>query len=1269
MTNYLSGLKLLLFVVCIFAGQSAASQSWKWVNPVSSPGIERGYDVAVDSAGERVTVVGSWDGTDLSAQLGSDFAAGGGGLDGLVAQYDLNGTLIWAFALANAGDNEVLAVEVDEVGDIYIAGYFTNSLNFQGVGGRSEILVNPSGSNAFLAKYDTLGNLMWTVNNGAIGDARGLGVVVDTLGAYTTGTYAGALNFVSAATAPLFTLIPGIAGAPVGSMFTAHYDTSGTLVWVADGGLIGTDAGRDLALNANTLYVTGNYQSALFDIWDGTRPGAPSASLVNSGGDDAFFMALDRTTGTLKWATSIICVDDDFGNAIGVWNDRVLVHGSMGISPLAIFPNGVTPTVSGTRNLQDAYVTALDTGTGNTVWARIEAGAGDDFGQDLSIVPGGDFLVTGGFLTDINFSGTVLTATGQRDLYVAKYESATGNLLYAKQPPMADHDQGLGIAAYSDERAFVTGEFRSVALFPPQLPTTHPSNDNLFLAECREGVVAVDDSICTLFETPSIVLPFDNDFGPFPHTHVGTIVVGPTNGAAIFIGTDSISYTPNTGFTGLDSIAYRVCDSLNSCDTAWVFFPVIPVPTVTYTGLAAGYCPGSPADVLTASPTGGVFAGPGISGSTFSSQMAGPGVHIVSYTFTTTEGCIAVDSQAVTVGDTVPTSIVNLDIFHCINDSPAVLVGNPAGGTFTGPGVGGGVFDPVGAGIGGPYNVKYTFTDTIGCSYSDSLWLFVLPLPSVTLSGLGSQYCSSDPSILLTGTPGGGMFSGSGMVGGTFEPGRAGPGTHDIVYSWADVNGCIGYDTVAVTVVEPPTSFTGLSPVACIDGAPDTLVGSPAGGGFFGPGVNGSLFYPDSAGLGIHLIIYEITDTAGCVGRDTQFVEVFDLPTPTFSTLPSMTCVSATAITLNAQPGGGNYAGPGVSGNIFDPSLAGIGTHTLIYTLTNANGCTGADTVTIQVAAALTVTLSGLNPTYCGGDAAVNLTGSPTGGVFSGPGISGTQFDPFIAGAGVHTISYVVTSGGCTDSTSQLVAVNAAPEVTVAILAPFYCESDAEVDLNPNPPGGTFVGPVTTSNTFDPAQAGVGNHTVTYLFTDTNGCTDSASTFTEVSELPFPINAGPDQNLFIGTGTELAADPPTVGQGSWSVMQGNGIFSDQGSPTSTFSDIAEGTNILVWSVENGACQLSDEMNITLFDFPEERGVSPNNDGVNDVLILPGIKSFPGTAVRIYTRWGSLVWESENYDDDWGGTNQAGTALPDDTYFYTIELPEGQQYKGFIFLKR
>ena len=48
------------------------------------------------------------------------------------------------------------------------------------------------------------------------------------------------------------------------------------------------------------------------------------------------------------------------------------------------------------------------------------------------------------------------------------------------------------------------------------------------------------------------------------------------------------------------------------------------------------------------------------------------------------------------------------------------------------------------------------------------------------------------------------------------------------------------------------------------------------------------------------------------------------------------------------------------------------------------------------------------------------------------------------------------------------------------------------------------------------------------------------------------------------------------------------------------------------------------------------GISPDGDGKNDVLIIPGIKAQKNNRIAIYNRWGSLVYEKENYQNDWGG---------------------------------
>ena len=60
-------------------------------------------------------------------------------------------------------------------------------------------------------------------------------------------------------------------------------------------------------------------------------------------------------------------------------------------------------------------------------------------------------------------------------------------------------------------------------------------------------------------------------------------------------------------------------------------------------------------------------------------------------------------------------------------------------------------------------------------------------------------------------------------------------------------------------------------------------------------------------------------------------------------------CINDAAVAVVGTPAGGVYAGTGLTGNSFNPSTAGIGTHEITYTITNAAGCSNTDTVTYVV--------------------------------------------------------------------------------------------------------------------------------------------------------------------------------------------------------------------------------------------------------------------------------------------------------------------------------
>ena len=133
------------------------------------------------------------------------------------------------------------------------------------------------------------------------------------------------------------------------------------------------------------------------------------------------------------------------------------------------------------------------------------------------------------------------------------------------------------------------------------------------------------------------------------------------------------------------------------------------------------------------------------------------------------------------------------------------------------------------------------------------------------------------------------------------------------------------------------------------------------------------------------------------------------------------------------------------------------------------------------------------------------LTATPSGGTFSGPGVSlvsgSYYFTPSAAGgAGLKTISYTSADGSCTGSI--MIRVNAVPTITPGSYGP-YCIDAAAATLGGTPSGGTWSGTGVSSVDgvfkFTPSTAGAGTFTLTYSYTDGNSCSKSATSSVTVN--------------------------------------------------------------------------------------------------------------------------------------------------------------------------
>lgn len=192
-------------------------------------------------------------------------------------------------------------------------------------------------------------------------------------------------------------------------------------------------------------------------------------------------------------------------------------------------------------------------------------------------------------------------------------------------------------------------------------------------------------------------------------------------------------------------------------------------------------------------------------------------------------------------------------------------------------------------------------------------------------------------------------------------------------------------------------------------------------------------------------------------------------------------CDSDPPSVIGAQPAGGSWAAS-CSGCIhpvtgmFDPALAGEGVWTVTYT-----HC-GLDLTQSIIVQSTTATTSPAGP-FCVTSQPVALSASSSGGLWYGPGIVSETtgvFDPAIAGAGMHTITYT-PAGPCGVPSFMTIEVQAPDTFSIDPAGPF-CNDAAAVPLVSSAPGGLWSGPGIvdpTTGLFSPSAAGAGTHIIT----------------------------------------------------------------------------------------------------------------------------------------------------------------------------------------------
>jgi hypothetical protein len=245
--------------------------------------------------------------------------------------------------------------------------------------------------------------------------------------------------------------------------------------------------------------------------------------------------------------------------------------------------------------------------------------------------------------------------------------------------------------------------------------------------------------------------------------------------------------------------------------------------------------------------------------------------------------------------------------------------------------------------------------------------------------------------------------------------------TTTYVVTATDINGCTSTSSVTVTVNPLPVVTLSGSNTLCSN---DSVVLTGSSGGTSQWYLNGVAIsnatnntYTATAS-GVYNMIK--TNVSGCSDSATTGITVVGVAAPIVALGNNITQCGGTVV-LDAQNAGSTFLW-NTAATTQNITVNASGTFDV--TVTNANGCEASDTISVVINALPVVTFS-LADTLCVVDGPSTLTGNPSGGTFSGPGVNGNQFEPATAGVGMHVVTYTyIDSNACTASVMDSVLVD-----------------------------------------------------------------------------------------------------------------------------------------------------------------------------------------------------------------------------------------------------
>ncbi len=578
-----------------------------------------------------------------------------------------------------------------------------------------------------------------------------------------------------------------------------------------------------------------------------------------------------------------------------------------------------------------------------------------------------------------------------------------------------------------------------------------------------------------------------------------------------------------------------------------------------------------------------------------------------------------------------------------------------------------------------------TVTDSIGCQDFDSISIAVNPIPQLQLSAQPNAICIGDTSLLSVQSnisPLNYFWSTNQTTTSiSVNPSQS---TNYSVYG-SDSIGCTDSASIAIVVHNLPQLQINPNPAAICEGDSVLLQ------------VNSNVTinqyqWSNNTNLQSQLVgpllssIYSVTatDIYGCVNNTQRLVTVH--PNPIISVSPKTDTIctdDSTQLIVNTNiPAQQILWNTGDSTN--NPFFAPMISSYYYIVLTDTNGCFGYDTAFVNVIQRPTCQITANSPICSNDSTKVEYQGTASAAATTnwffdgGNKLLGNGLNPHFlqwSNAGTYIISLDVTENGCTSyPDTAKVIVYQSPVVDFTAIDTSVCDSFA-VDFTSIPSamqsyfwtfGDPLSGGADTSDIQNPSYTynAPGSYSVSLSVISNDGCPGGMLHNSMINVSPVPIAdyitdppISYSNNPVINFYDKSSSD---VNYWEWDfgdVLSGIYNYSNNQNPYHIYQTKGTYFTQLVvknqWGCSDTAFNQAVIENGPTFFIPD--AFTPNGDGLNDLFTPIGTDFIEDSyQIIIYERWGSIVFESNDYNHQWNGKHyKTYEEIPDGVFSYII----------------